>query len=332
MGTLQFYTQLLDRLRALPGVQAAGAVTSLPLAGGGNILATQIEDFPTGPNDFPPTFHVRRVTSGYFEAMGIPVIEGRALEDRDHQQRLGSAIISESVRKQYWPERSPMGRRLSPSSAPASIVGVVGDVHQVALNEDMEGTIYLPMVDSAGGGVRPMSISVRTSVPPQSLVNTVRAQVRELDPDLPITDVNTMDAIVNRSMNRTSFATLLLVLAAAVGLFLGAVGIYGVISYTVTQRTIELGIRQALGADGGRIRGMVLRQGVGLAAIGMVIGMAGAVALGKVMTSLLYGVSEFDPITLVGGCVVFLAVAVVACLLPAQRAANIGPSEALRAE
>jgi putative ABC transport system permease protein len=331
-GTLQFYTQLLDRLRALPGVQAAGAVTSLPLAGGGNILATQIEDFPTGPNDFPPTFHVRRVTSGYFEAMGIPVIEGRALEDRDHQQRLGSAIISESVRKQYWPERSPMGRRLSPSSAPASIVGVVGDVHQVALNEDMEGTIYLPMVDSVGGGVRPMSISVRTSVPPQSLVNTVRAQVRELDPDLPITDVNTMDAIVNRSMNRTSFATLLLVLAAAVGLFLGAVGIYGVISYTVTQRTIELGIRQALGADGGRIRGMVLRQGVGLAAIGMVIGLAGAVALGKVMTSLLYGVSEFDPITLVGGCVVFLAVAVVACLLPAQRAANIGPSEALRAE
>jgi ABC-type antimicrobial peptide transport system permease subunit len=196
----------------------------------------------------------------------------------------------------------------------------------------MEGTIYLPMVDSAGGGVRPMSISVRTSVPPQSLVNTVRAQVRELDPDLPITDVNTMDAIVNRSMNRTSFATLLLVLAAAVGLFLGAVGIYGVISYTVTQRTIELGIRQALGADGGRIRGMVLRQGVGLAAIGMVIGMAGAVALGKVMTSLLYGVSEFDPITFIGGCVVFLAVAVVACLLPAQRAANIGPSEALRAE
>jgi putative ABC transport system permease protein len=332
-STLQFYTQLLDRLRALPGVQAAGGVTSLPLFGGPvQILATQIEDFPLGPNDFPPTFHVRRVTPGYFDAMGIPVVDGRTFEDRDHQQRLGTAVITESMRKQYWPERSPMGRRLTASGAPASIVGVVGDVHQVALDQDMESTIYLPMVDSAGGGVRPMSIAVRTSVPPQSLIPAVRAQIREADPDLPITDVRTMDAIVSRSMNRTSFATLLLVLAAAVGLFLGAVGIYGVISYTVTQRTVELGIRQALGADGGRIRGMVLRQGVGLAAIGMVIGLVGAVALGKVMTSLLYGVSEFDPITFVGGCVVFLAVAVLACLLPAQRAANIGPSEALRAE
>jgi putative ABC transport system permease protein len=332
-STLQFYTQLLDRLRALPGVQAAGGVTSLPLFGGPvQILATQIEDFPLGPNDFPPTFHVRRVTPGYFDAMGIPVVDGRTFEDRDHQQRLGTAVITESMRKQYWPERSPMGRRLTASGAPASIVGVVGDVHQVALDQDMESTIYLPMVDSAGGGVRPMSIAVRTSVPSQSLIPAVRAQIREADPDLPITDVRTMDAIVSRSMNRTSFATLLLVLAAAVGLFLGAVGIYGVISYTVTQRTVELGIRQALGADGGRIRGMVLRQGVGLAAIGMVIGLVGAVALGKVMTSLLYGVSEFDPITFVGGCVVFLAVAVLACLLPAQRAANIGPSEALRAE
>jgi predicted permease len=332
-GTMQFYAQLLDRLRALPGVQAAGAVTSLPLAGGGTaILATQIEDFPTGPNDFPPTFHVRRVTSGYFEAMGIPVAEGRTFEDRDHQQRLGTAIISEAIRKQYWPDRSPMGRRVAPSSAPAAIVGVVGDVHQVGLEQAMEATIYLPMVDSVGGGVRQMSVAVRASVPPQSLIAAVRTQIRELDPNLPITDVRTMDAIVSRSMNRTSFATLLLVLAAAVGLFLGAVGIYGVISYTVTQRTVELGIRQALGADGSRIRGMVLRQGVTLAVVGMVIGLIASVGMGRVMTSLLYGVSEFDPITFASGCVVFLAVAVLASLLPAQRAAKIGPSEALRAE
>lgn len=332
-GTMQFYVQLLDRLRALPGVQAAGGVTGLPLAGGAAaILATQIEDFPTGPNDFPPTFHVRRVTPGYFEAMGMPVIEGRAIEDRDHQQRLGTAVISEAVKRQYWPDRSPMGRRLSPSSAPASIVGVVGDVHQVGLDQAAEATIYLPMVDSVGGGVRPMSIAVRTSVAPQTMIATVRAQIHEMDPNLPVTDMRTMDAIVGRSMNRTSFATLLLAIAAGIGLFLGAVGIYGVISYTVTQRTIELGIRQALGADGNRIRGMVLRQGVSLAVIGMAIGLVGAIAMGKVMTSLLYGVSEFDPITFISGCVVFLLVAVMACLLPAQRAANIGPSEALRAE
>lgn len=332
-GTMQFYAQLLDRLRALPGVQAAGAVTSLPLSSGAaQILATQIEDFPTGPNDFPPTFHVRRVTPGYFEAMGIPVIEGRGFEDRDHQQRLGTAVISEAIKAKYWPDRSPMGRRLAPSSAPASIVGVVGDVHQVGLNEPAEATIYLPMVDSVGGGVRPMAVVVRTSVAPQTMIATVRSQIREMDPNLPVTDLRTMDAIVDRSMNRTSFATLLLVIAAAIGLFLGAVGIYGVISYTVTQRTIELGIRQALGADGGRIRGMVLRQGVSLALIGMAVGLVGAVAMGKVMTSLLYGVSEFDLVTFASGCAVFLLVAVLACLVPAQRAANIGPSEALRAE
>ncbi len=332
-ATSQFYDRLLAGLRALPGVTSAGAVTTLPLSGdGGAILATQIEDHPIGPDEFPPAFEVRRVTPGYFETLRIPVLEGRVFDDRDHQERLGTAVISQGLKDRFWKSTSPLGRRIAPSSAPAKIIGVVGDVHQHGLEQAMEATIYMPMMDSVGGGVRAMSVAVRTSGSTQSLVPAVRRLVAELDPQLPITGVRTMDDIVSQSMNRTSFATLLLALAAFVGLFLGSVGIYGVISYMVTQRTVELGIRQALGASAGAIRGMVVRQGVTVAALGVAIGLAGAVAMGRVMTSLLYGVKAFDPVTLVGGAVVFLAVAVVASLLPAQRAARVAPSEALRSE
>lgn len=332
-ATSQFYDRLLAELRVLPGVTAAGASTSLPLSGEGDaMLATRIEDHPTGPNEFPPVFHVRRVTPGYFAAMRIPVLDGRVFDDRDHQERLGSAVISEQLKDRYWETTSPLGRRIAPATAPAKIVGVVGDVHQLGLEQPMEPTIYMPMMDSVGGGVRTMTVAVRTSASPTSLVAPVRRVVSELDPELPITAVRTMDDIVNRSMNRTSFATLLLAIAAGIGLFLGAVGIYGVISYSVTQRAPELGIRQALGASAGSIRRMVVRQGVTIAAVGVAIGLAGAVAMGRVMTSLLYGVTAFDPVTLAGGALFFLAIAVLACLVPAQRAARIAPSEALRAE
>ncbi len=332
-ATARFYDDLLARLRTLPGVQAAGAATQLPLASGGTtVLATQVEDFPLGPDDFPPTFHVRRVTPGYFEAMRIPVVEGRVFEDRDHQNRLGSAVVSTGVKERFWPDASPIGKRVAPSSAWASIVGVVGDVHQRGLDAESEPTIYMPMLDSAGGGVRSMSVAIRTSLPPLSVMPAVRSQIQQLDPVLPITDVRTMETIVSDSMSRVSFTAFLLVLAALVGLFLGAVGIYGVISYTVAQRTVEMGIRQALGASAAGLRAMVVRQGVALTVVGMVVGLAAAAALGRVMTSLLYGVRAFDPVTFAAGAAVFLVVAVLASLLPAQRAASIAPSEALRAE
>ena len=332
-ATARFYDDLLGRLRALPGVEAAGASTQLPLASGGStILATQVQDFPVGPDEFPPTFHVRRVTPGYFEALRIPLVEGRVFEERDHQNRLGSAVISTGVKQRFWPDASPLGKRVAPSSAWASIVGVVGDVHLVGLATEPEATIYMPMLDSAGGGVRSMSVAIRTSTPPLALVPAVRHQIQQLDAFLPITDVRTMQSIVSDSMSRTSFTAFLLVLAAAVGLFLGAVGIYGVISYSVAQRTVEMGIRQALGASAAGLRAMVVRQGVALTAIGMVVGLAAAAAMGRVMTSLLYGVRPFDPITFATGAAVFLGVAVLASLLPAQRAASIAPSEALRAE
>ena len=332
-ATAQFYDRLLEELRALPGVVAAGAVTQLPLVStGGTVLATQVEDFPTPEGQFPPTFHVRRVTPGYFEAMKIPVIEGRAFEQRDHAQRLGSAIVSHGIKERFWKDRSALGRRIAPSSAPAAIVGVVGDVHQTGLGTEMEPTIYMPLLDSVGGGVRPMSVAIRTSANPLAIMDAARGVIRGIDVQLPITDVQTMGTVVSDSMSRTSFTALLLVIAAVVGLFLGAVGIYGVIAYTVKQRTTELGIRQALGASAATVRTLVLRQGVATTIIGIAIGLLGAAALARYMQSLLYGVSVFDPITFVGGPIVFVAVAMLACLIPAQRAASVAPSEALRAD
>jgi putative ABC transport system permease protein len=332
--TMQFYDQLLAAIRELPGVQSAGAITQLPLASKtGTFLAVEVQDHPTPPNDFPPTFHVRRVTPGYFETMGIPVREGRTFDARDHQQRLGTAIISQAIKDQFWPSNSPIGRKIAPSTqAFESIVGVVSDVQQLNLEDKIEPTIYLPMVDSAGGGVRSMSIAIRTAGDPLNVMSAVRDQIRRLDADLPITDVRTMDAIIGESISRTSFTAFLLIVAAGIGLFLGSIGIYGVISYVVSQRTLELGIRQALGASSGSLRLMVLRQGVGLTALGLVIGVGAALALGKVITTLLYGVKAFDPITFIGGSAVMLTIAVLACLVPAQRAATVAPSQALRAE
>jgi predicted lysophospholipase L1 biosynthesis ABC-type transport system permease subunit len=236
------------------------------------------------------------------------------------------------VKNRFWQDRSPLGRRIAPSSAPASIVGVVGDVHQTGLNTEMEPTIYMPLLDSVGGGVRPMSVALRTSTEPLAIMEAARGVIRSIDPQLPITDVQTMGTVVSDSMSRTSFTALLLVIAAVVGLFLGAVGIYGVIAYTVKQRTTELGIRQALGASAGTVRALVLRQGVATTIVGVIIGLLAAAALARVMQSLVYGIGIFDPITFVGGSLVFVAVAMLACLIPAQRAASIAPSEALRAD
>jgi ABC-type antimicrobial peptide transport system permease subunit len=261
------------------------------------------------------------------------VREGRTFDARDHQQRLGTAIISQAIKDQFWPSNSPIGRKIAPSTqAFESIVGVVSDVQQLNLEDKIEPTIYLPMVDSAGGGVRSMSIAIRTAGDPLNVMSAVRDQIRRLDADLPITDVRTMDAIIGESISRTSFTAFLLIVAAGIGLFLGSIGIYGVISYVVSQRTLELGIRQALGASSGSLRLMVLRQGVGLTALGLVIGVGAALALGKVITTLLYGVKAFDPITFIGGSAVMLTIAVLACLVPAQRAATVAPSQALRAE
>jgi predicted lysophospholipase L1 biosynthesis ABC-type transport system permease subunit len=262
----------------------------------------------------------------------MPVVEGRTFTSDDHNARLGSLIISESIKRQYWPNESALGKRITTAGAPARVVGVVGDVHDTGLEIPAEQFVYKPMLDSVGGGVRPMMMTVRTDGDPEALVPEIRAAVEGLDPELPITELQSMEDILGDSLSRTSFTMSLLLLAAVVALFLGSVGIYGVLSYVASQRTAEMGVRLALGADAATVRKIILSQGMMLAVIGVAVGLAGAFALGGVMSSLVYGVSPADPVTLVGVSVLFLAVAAGASLVPAARAARTPPAVALRAD
>ena len=330
--TALFYDRLRERLEALPGVTSVGGNTNLPLTGGGAILTTQIDDFPVPEDEFPPTFLIRRVTPGYFETMGVPIIEGREFIADDHNARLGSLIISESIKREYWPDESALGKRMTTAGAPARVVGVVGDVHDTGLGVPAEQFVYKPMLDSIGGGVRAMMMTVRTDGDPDLLVPGIRAAVEELDPNLPITDLRSMEGILSDSVSRTSFTMTLLLLAAVIALFLGSVGIYGVLSYVAAQRRAEMGVRLALGADTSDIRTIILSQGMKLATAGVVLGLLGAMALGGLMSSLLFGVEPLDPLTLFSVSAIFLTVAAAASLIPAERAARTPPGVALRAD
>lgn len=226
---------------------------------------------------------------------------------------------------------SGLGKRIDVAGTPARVVGVVGDVHDTSLEVEADQFMYLPMLDSDGDGVRAMTMTVRAAIEPLSLVPTIRSAIAELDTDLPMANVRSMERVVGDSLSRTSFTMSLLVIGALVALFLGSVGIYGVLSYVVSQRGTEIGVRLALGANPGNVRGLVLAQGMRLAGIGVLIGLSAAVALGRVILALLYGVSAADPATLVAASVIFLTVAILASLLPAARAAGTAPADALRA-
>ena len=331
-ATAQFYDELIQRLEAIPGAISAGGITNLPLTGGGGVLTAQIEEFPIDDGEFPPTFQARRVTPGYFEVMGIPLIEGREFTADDHNARTGSIIISQSIKREFWPDVSPIGKRITTNGAPARVVGVVGDLHDAGLETPAEQFTYKPMLDSIGGAVRPMMMVVRTDLEPDLLIPGIRAAVRELDPDLPITEMKSLGDILSDSLSRTSFTMTLLMLASLIALFLGAVGVYGVLSYVSAQRTPEMGVRLALGADGAAVGKIILFQGLVLAGVGVVLGLCGAAALSGILGSLLFGVSPLDPMTLATVSGIFLGVAAIASAVPAVRAARTPPAIALRGD
>ncbi len=330
-GLAQFYDDLIARLDDMPGVSSAGAVTVLPLQGIGSRLTTRIDEFPLPEDEFPPSFLIRRATPDYFRTMGIPVVEGREFTADDHHARLGTLIISQSIKDRYWPDATALGKRMQTAGAAARSVGVVGDVHALGLDLPAEPAIYKPMLDSVGGGVGTMSMVVRAERDPLALAPQIRATIRAIDPDLPVSDMRTMDDLIADSVSRTSFTMTLLLLAAAIAVLLGSVGVYGVMSYVSSQRTAEIGVRMALGADAADVRRMVLTQGLVIAGAGVALGLAGALVLGRILASLLYGVSPRDPLTLIAGSLAFLVIAVLAALVPAQRAAKTEPSVALQA-
>ena len=322
---MQLYDRLIERLEAIPGVTRVGGINTLPLTDPGDGVTAVIEEFPPAEGEGAPVFHFRRATPGYFEAMGVPVIEGRTFAATDGGQERLPILISDSLKARYWPDESALGKRiLWGGSTPTEVVGVVGDVRDQRLEEPATPRIYLPPARGA------MTMTVRTTVDPLSVVNAARAAIAELDGDLPMGKVQALERVVGDSMSRTSFTASVLLIAALVALFLGSVGIYAVLSYVVSQRTTEIGIRTALGATPEIVRRMVLSQGLRVAAVGVLIGLAGALALGQVMAAQLYGVSPVDPVTLVAAAAIFSAVTVLASLLPAARAAATAPVDALR--
>ena len=328
----QLYQRMTERLEMIPGVARAGAIDTLPLTGPGRSVGTVIEEFPPDEGQFPPVFQVRRAAPGYFEALQIPLIEGRTLTPDDHSRRLGTVLISQSIKEAYWAETSAIGKRLTVSGgAVARIVGVVADVRSTSLDSPADRIVYLPMIDAEGGsGVEGMTLTVRTAIDPLRLVSPIRSAIAELDPDIPLADVRSMGRIVSDSISRASFTATLLSIAALVAFFLGTLGIYAVLSYIVSQRTTEIGIRAALGASGRSVRSMVLGQGLRLAGTGVLIGIGVTLALGSLLAAELYGVEPFDPATFATAVVIFLAVALFASLLPAARAAGTNPVDVLR--
>ncbi len=327
----QFYERLSDRLAAVPGVERVGAIDTLPLTGAGRALGTVIEESPPAEGQFPPVFQVRRAAPGFFEAMSIPLVEGRTLTPDDHQRRLGTVVISRSIKEAYWPTTSALGKRLTVASTTAQVVGVVDDVHSTSLDAPVGRILYLPMLDAGGGsGVEGMTMTVRTSIDPLRLVAPIRSAIAELDPDIALANVRPMQRIIGDSMSRTSFTATALSIAAFVAMFLGSIGIYAVLSFIVSQRTAEIGIRAVLGATPSNMRRMVLTQGTWLAGSGVLIGLVATVALSGLLASQLYGVTPIDPVTIAGTTAIFVAVALFASLLPAARAAGTSPLEALR--
>ena len=335
----QFYGRLIERLEATAGVIGAGAIDALPLRNIGNTFTALIEEFPPAESALAPVFAVRRATPGYFEAMKIPLVEGRLFTPDDHNRGLPSVIISNSVKAQYWPQTSALGKRIDIGKLSVRVVGVVGDVHNEGLDVAAEQFLYLPVLDANGGGMwnpaaggpQAMTMTVRTASDPLGMVSAIRQAIAELDGDLPMARIQSMERVLGNSMSRTTFTMSMLVIAALIALFLGAVGIYGVLSYIVSLRTPEIGTRLALGASPGTVLRMILSQGMRLAGTGALMGLVAAVVLGRVMVALLYGVSPVDPVTLVAASAIFLAVAVFASLLPAARAAGTAPVDALRA-
>jgi putative ABC transport system permease protein len=281
------------------------------------------------------------------ETLGIRLLEGRTINAFDARDGTGAAVVTQALAEQYWPNQSAIGKRLtqnmdlnegtiSTDQTWQTIVGVVADVRTAAMNEDPIPALYFPLIEAAheedNRGPQTLAYVVKASGDPTALLPAIRRTLLAQDPNIPIADIMTMDALVRNSMARTSFAMVLMGIAAIVALLLGTVGIYGVISYVVTQRTREMGIRLALGAEEGVVAGMVLKQGAILAGTGIAIGLLGAFGLTRLMEAMLFGVSATDPMTFVLVAAVLGGVAMLASYLPARRAARTDPVEALRAE
>jgi putative ABC transport system permease protein len=335
----------VERIEALPGVKAAAATPMLPFEGGLD-LPFVIEGRTPAHGKFEGDEDYRFVSPHYFSALRVPLIRGRVFDDRDSVSGPRVAMINAAFARKYWPTGDPLGQRLSIgqglgaefADAPREIVGVIGDVREDGLKGDPPAVMYVPEaqlpdpITKLANSVIPMSWVVRTQTDPLRSAQAIAAEFRSIDAQLSATKVKTMERVMADSTASQSFNMLLLTVFAAVALALAAIGIYGVLAYSVQQRTQEIGIRMALGAGRGQMLAMVMGQGMRLAGIGVVIGLAAAYGLTRVLSSVLFGVKANDPVTFAMVAAVLVAVAMVAAFVPAHRATRVDPVIALRNE
>jgi putative ABC transport system permease protein len=338
---VRFFERVLDQVRALPGIQCAGFVDSLPLSGDGSHQPISVEGRPVVPMADQPEVDVRLISPGYMSAMHIALLGGRDLDPSDVANRPGAVLISQSMAKLFWPNENPIGKHLTLyfyRDLPRVVVGVVADVKMDSLNETrLAPTLYFPLAQvSPPTGATwhsfGMILAVRTDGDPLNAVSMVTSSVREVDSEVPLLNVHTMDESVTASLSQQRFTMLLLTAFAGTALLLAAAGIYGVMAYLVTRRTREIGVRMALGAVAGDVLRLVIRQGMWTTIVGMAIGIGGSFALTRTMQSLLFGVSTADPLTLLGVVALLAAVSFLACWIPARRATKVDPLVALRYE
>jgi len=334
-----FVERLTERLQALPGVESVAVMSGLPPRREVDANDMVFEGVPVDPKGPPHNVDFWQfVTPDYFRTMRIRLVDGRFFSAQDGAQGAGVAVVNETMARTFWPGKNPLGRRVKSSSHDArwlTIAGIAHDVKQQGLDQKTGTELYfLESQSPATIHYAPLELHVvlRSPRDPMELAGPARAEIRRLDPTLPVAHVLPMEQVIHQSMARSRFVTLLVMLFALVALALAAVGTYGVLAYSVEQRTREFGVRMALGAEVGGILAMVLRQGLGLAASGLVLGVGLAVVLRRVLASLLFGVSPTDPTTLAGVAAVLTLVAAAACYLPARRAAAVAPAVALRHE
>jgi putative ABC transport system permease protein len=326
-----FFTQLIEKVSGLPGVVAVGATQSLPIQGD-YVLGFNIQGRPPDAPGEEPTTNYYAVSPDYFKAMGIPLLRGRLFTERDKKDAPRVAVINETMAKKYFPDEDPIGKGINVTNGPErfrEIVGIVADVKQYGLDRPTTAQTYEPFLQTPFSG---MTLIVRTEGNPTALNAGVRGQVLSIDKDQPVSRSRSLEEVIAESVAKQRFAMLLLGIFAVVALILAAVGLYGVMSYAVTQRTHEIGIRMALGAQQKDVLKLVVGQGMILALIGVGVGIVASLLLTRVMTTLLFGVTATDPLTFLAIPLLLAAVALVASLVPARRAMKVDPMIALRYE
>lgn len=333
-STVRVFRPALEKIRAIPGVRSAAVISMLPIQNAWNNGEFAIEGRPAPQPGQEPLAELRAASPGFFQSLGIPILRGRDFTESDGESGPLVTIINEALARKYFPGEDPIGRRLRrKEEGVLTIVGVVGNVRQAGLGYAPLMEIYFPYAAaSAMGRLGDAVLVVRTAVPPESVTGEVRAAVTSVSPALPLYNVLTMEQVIDRSLASRRLNLWLLAVFAGIALVLSAAGLYGVISYLVAQRTRELGVRIALGAQRRDVIGLVMRQGASLTGLGILLGLLGAFVFTRVLGSLLYGVSAHDPLTFAAFAAMLAAVALLATWLPARRASRVDPILAIRAE